>query len=76
MKTQESNQNIQLLNAKELAGKLLLSTRMVWRLRSAGKLPRPVYGGASIRWRLSDINRWMELDCPDERTFHATKGGA
>ena len=63
------NNSIQLINAKELAGKLLLSARTVWRLRSAGKLPRPVCVGGSIRWRLIDINRWLDMDCPDQRTF-------
>ena len=74
MKTQESNQNIQLLSAKKLAGKMLLSARTIWRLRSAGKLPKPVPVGGSIRWRQSDIQQWLDLDCPDQRTFDAMKG--
>ena len=75
MKDKNENNNIQLLSAKELAGKLLLSARTVWRLRSAHKLPKPVCVGGSIRWRLSDIQRWLRLDCPDQRTFDATRGG-
>ena len=75
MENKITNNNIQLLSAKKLAGKLLLSARTVWRLRSAGKLPKPVCVGGSIRWRQSDINRWLELDCPDQRTFDAMGGG-
>ena len=66
-----NNNNIQLLSAKELAGKLLLSARTVWRLRSAGRLPKPVQVGGSIRWRLSDINQWVELGCPAKADFEA-----
>ena len=71
---QEST-NLQLLSAKELAGKLLLSARTVWRLRSSGKLPKPVHVGNSIRWRQSDITFWLEKNCPDQRTFDAMGGG-
>jgi excisionase family DNA binding protein len=48
----------QLLSAKELAEILSLSVRTIWRLRSAGKLPKPLVIGGSIRWRQSDIEQW------------------
>ena len=73
--SQITKTNIQLLSAKELAGKLLLSARTIWRLRSAGKLPKPVCVGGSIRWRHSDIESWLSADCPDQRTFDAMGGG-
>ncbi len=75
MKNTNENHNIQLLSAKELAAKLLLSARTVWRLRSSGKLPKPVPVGGSVRWRLSDIQRWLDMDCPDQRSFEAIRGG-
>jgi predicted DNA-binding transcriptional regulator AlpA len=60
---EQSDQNCKLLSAKTLAKLLSLSPRTVWRLRSAGKLPKPVCVGASIRWKLSDITFFLECDC-------------
>ncbi|TKJ34640.1 MAG: DNA-binding protein [Planctomycetes bacterium B3_Pla] len=56
--------NNQLLSAKELANLLSVSTRTVWRLRSAGALPEPVTVGSSRRWRASDVSEWIEAGCP------------
>jgi predicted DNA-binding transcriptional regulator AlpA len=68
----QTDQNSQLISAKVLAKMLSLSARTVWRLRSAGKLPKPVCVGASIRWRLSDISLFLECDC-DITKYHARK---
>ncbi|MFC1635844.1 helix-turn-helix transcriptional regulator [Planctomycetota bacterium] len=65
------NKMCQLLSAKELAGILSTSVRTVWRLRSAGKLPRPVTIGHSIRWVESTIAKWLEAGAPDRKTFEA-----
>lgn len=51
------------ISAKELAERLSLSTRTVWRLLSAGKLPKPVSIGGSKRFRMSDVNMFLECDC-------------
>ena len=72
MAKENENKSLQLLSAKELAGKLLLSARTVWRLRSARKLPNPVHVGSSIRWKLSDIQLYLDCDCDMER-FEAMK---
>ncbi|HPS55666.1 MAG TPA: helix-turn-helix domain-containing protein [Sedimentisphaerales bacterium] len=69
--TQTQNQ---LLAAKDLAEMLSVSVRTIWRLRSAGKLPKPVSIGGSIRWKLSDIELWQNLECPDQKTFEIRKG--
>jgi predicted DNA-binding transcriptional regulator AlpA len=69
---EQTNQNCQLLSAKVLAKMLSISARTVWRLRSAGKLPKPVCVGASIRWKLSDIILFLECDC-DINKYHARK---
>jgi len=55
------------ISAKELAELLSLSPRTVWRYRSAGKLPKPVCVGASIRWKLSDITLFLKCDCKIEQ---------
>ena len=53
-----------LIAAEEVARRLDISARTVWRLHSAGKLPRPVPVGGSKRWRADEIHRWVDARCP------------
>lgn len=53
-----------LINADTVAGMLGISTRSVWRLLSASKLLEPVRIGGSVRWRKSEVARWVALGCP------------
>jgi predicted DNA-binding transcriptional regulator AlpA len=53
-----------LIAADALARLLDISTRGLWRLRSAGKLPKPVRLGGSVRWRLDEIRKWISDGCP------------
>lgn len=58
-----------LITAKQLADLLAVSERTVWRLDSAGKLPLPIRVGGSVRWRNSEIQRWLLAKCPDRKTW-------
>jgi len=72
----ETNQtNCQLLSAKSLSGLLQTSVRSIWRYRSAGRLPEPMKIAGAIRWKLSDIERFLQFNC-DMQRFNAEKGGA
>ena len=72
MNTQTVNQNSQLLTAKAVGERLSLSKRAVFRMRSAGLICAPVrVGQGAIRWRLSDIEKWIELGCPSKKEFEA-----
>ena len=74
---ENKSQNCQLLSAKELSKMLSTSVRSIWRYRSAQALPEPVkVGQGSIRWRQSDIERWIELGCPHRKEFETFKGMA
>ncbi|MFA6045870.1 MAG: helix-turn-helix domain-containing protein [Phycisphaerales bacterium] len=48
-----------LLRAQEVAQMLAVSTRLVWRFRSEGKLPSVSIARAT-RFRLSDVKRFMQ----------------
>ncbi len=52
-----------LLKVKELSAALGISERQVWRLRSAGLIPTPVNVGGAVRWRESDIEKWIANGC-------------
>lgn len=64
-----------LISADELAVLLAISTRSLWRLRSAGRLPQPLQLGGSVRWRLDEVQRWIASGCPALNDWHTNKGG-
>lgn len=56
-----------LLDVTEVAAQLGISVRNAWRMRDAGRLPKPVTLGRLVRWRASDIGAWIADGCPDVR---------
>ncbi|APW60526.1 helix-turn-helix transcriptional regulator [Paludisphaera borealis] len=60
-----------LIDAEEVARRLDVSSRTVWRLNSAGKLPKPVAVGGSKKWRSDEIRRWVEAGCPGRSAWEA-----
>lgn len=62
-----------LLDARAVANLLACAPRTVWRMRDAGKMPRPVRLGSLVRWRRDDIHAWIIAGCPACRSV---KGGA
>lgn len=67
------NQNIQLWDAKTFGQRLSLSKRQIFRLSACGKIPKPLKIAGSVRWRLSDIELWLSMDCPARREFEARR---
>ena len=57
----------ELLDVHTLATMLQCSPRHVYRLSDAGKMPRPLKLGASVRWRRKDVEDWIEAGCPVTR---------
>ncbi len=60
-----------LLTAKMLGERLSLSKRQIHRLNSAGRIPKPLRIGGSVRWSERTVNRWLEAGAPDRKTFEA-----
>lgn len=52
-----------LLTARDVSKQLQVSVRTVWRLRSAGKLPKPVEVGGAVRWRNDEFQKWVAEGC-------------
>ncbi len=61
------------IRARNLAEMLVVSVRQIWRLHSAGKLPKPIRLGGSVRWNRQEVMDWFEAGCPDRRTWDARK---
>lgn len=53
-----------LIDAAEVSHLLGLSARTVWRLKDAGKIPKPVAIGRMVRWRKDEIDQWITEGCP------------
>ncbi len=58
-----------LIPAETVAKLLDISTRTLWRMRSAGTLPPPVKLGGVVRWRLDQLVEWIESGCPADHHF-------
>ena len=52
-----------LLDVKAVAALLGCSSRHVYRLTDAGRMPAPVRLGALIRWRRAEIEEWIASGC-------------
>lgn len=53
-------------------GKVLgISARQVWRLRDQGLLPAPVRLNSSVRWRVEDIEDFVDAGCAAEAVVGA-----
>jgi len=53
-----------LMTINEVARLLNCSTRTVYRLNDAGRMPRPVRLGSLLRWNRQEIERWIADGCP------------
>jgi excisionase family DNA binding protein len=49
-----------LLTPKQLAGLFKISVRTLWRWRAKGELPEPIRLGGCIRWRKTDVHKWIK----------------
>ncbi len=64
---------MELLSVREVAERLKVSVRQIWKLASSARLPRAVRIGRSVRWRADDIDRWIQQDCPSRDRFEAER---
>ena len=56
-----------LLDVRAVAELLGCSTRHVYRLSDAGRMPAPLRLGSLVRWSKSSIEQWIEAGCPSCR---------
>ena len=61
------------ISAAKLARRLGVSLRHLRRLDSAGKLPKPIRLGRSVRWSVQEIKSWIKAGAPDRSTWQALK---
>jgi predicted DNA-binding transcriptional regulator AlpA len=64
-----------LLTVTATAKLLGMSEKALRRADQTGKVPAPVRIGRNVRWRLAELARWAEADCPDRETWEAMRHG-
>ncbi|QDU34898.1 Prophage CP4-57 regulatory protein (AlpA) [Poriferisphaera corsica] len=65
-----------LLRAEQVAEFLNISVAHVYRMRNAGKLPKPVKLGGVVRWRLDELKQWVAAGMPNMLRWNQMRGGA
>jgi predicted DNA-binding transcriptional regulator AlpA len=59
-----------MIDADGVAQRTLLSVRTIRSMDAAGRLPAPIrLSRKSVRWRTAEIDRWIELGCPDRKAW-------
>ncbi|BBM68220.1 helix-turn-helix transcriptional regulator [Rhodothermus marinus] len=60
----EARSDLRLLTVKEACQLLNVSRSLLWKARKRGEL-RAVYLGRAVRFRLSDLEAWLEQKAAD-----------
>ncbi|WP_054684869.1 helix-turn-helix transcriptional regulator [Rhodothermus marinus] len=60
----EARNDLRLLTVKEACQLLNVSRSLLWKARKRGEL-RAVYLGRAVRFRLSDLEAWLEKKAAD-----------
>lgn len=59
----ESNCVVEMVNARTAAAIVGVSRRSWWRFVAEGKAPQPLRLGGCVRWRVSELRRWIDSGC-------------
>ena len=61
------------VSARQLAAMLDLSLRTIRTMDAAGKLPRGIRFGRSVRWSYEELRDWVAHGCPNRKTWNAIR---
>lgn len=64
-----------LIDAKTFAKLLSISSRTLSRLIDLKAVPMPVHLGRLVRWRLAEVLKWIEADCPPQESWASKSVG-
>ncbi len=63
-------ESARLLDVMDVAALLNVSSRHVYRMADAGKMPRPFKLGGAVRWDREAIRSWIDSGCPTVESRH------
>lgn len=53
-----------LLDSRQAAKMLKVSSRTLWKMQNSGEMPPPIRMGRSVRWNLGVLKKWVDEGCP------------
>lgn len=63
-------------SVRDVARRLGMSDRWVWKALASGRMIRPVRLGHAVRFDLEELDRWIDAGCPAQADWeHQRKGG-
>lgn len=62
-----------LVDANDAAAMLGVSRAHFYRMRAAGQVPLPVRLGKAVRWRVEELQEWVDAGCPGRSKWEAIK---
>ena len=72
MPTQTAIKSI-LLSASEAAQLLGIGRSLFYSLRSEGKLPLPRRLGSRVLWQKTELEKWIDSNCPTQQQWEQIK---
>lgn len=63
----------QLWSVKEVANRLKISVRSVWRMDKEQEIPSAKNIGHKKLWDANDLELWLLWNCPDRKEFNKIK---
>jgi excisionase family DNA binding protein len=54
-----------LIDSREAAKLLQVSSRTLWAMQKEGRMPAPIRIGRAVRWSYESLKKWVEAGCPD-----------
>jgi predicted DNA-binding transcriptional regulator AlpA len=59
--SEDGGVSIELLSSQQVAKRLSMGVRTLWRLVAEGKFPQPIrYNKRLIRWKSDDVDRYID----------------
>ena len=71
--TDDGCEDATLLTAGDLAKRLRVSLRQVYRMNKSAVIPRPLQLGGCIRWREDEISEWLKSGAPARDAWEARR---
>lgn len=69
--TATDQEPVLLLTAEQLAARMNLSKRTIYRLIDAGRMIQPIRLGGIVRWRAAEVEAWIAAGCPERLAWEA-----
>ena len=64
MENTVNNENKKLMTVQDVAERLNCSSRLIYSMKSYGRMPLPIKLGKLVRWNRDAIEKWIADGCP------------